>query len=31
MKEIVQERFGPPDSLQLLDAEKPDIGSGTCF
>jgi hypothetical protein len=28
MKAIVQERFGPPDSLQLLDAEKPDIGSG---
>jgi hypothetical protein len=29
MKAIVQERFGPPDSLQLLDAEKPDIGSAS--
>ena len=28
MTAIVQDRFGPPDSLQLLDAEKPDIGSG---
>jgi hypothetical protein len=28
MKSIVQERFGPADSPQLLDAEKPDIDSG---
>ena len=27
MKAIVQERFGPPDTLQLVDAEKPEIGS----
>jgi NADPH:quinone reductase-like Zn-dependent oxidoreductase len=28
MKAIVQERFGPPDTLQLVNAEKPEIGSG---
>jgi NADPH:quinone reductase-like Zn-dependent oxidoreductase len=28
MKAIVQERFGPPDSLQLVDADRPAIGSG---
>ena len=28
MKAIVQDRFGPPDTLQLADAEKPEIGSG---
>ena len=28
MKAIVQDRFGPPDTLQLVDAEKPEIGSG---
>ena len=27
MKAIVQDRFGPPDTLQLVDAEKPEIGS----
>jgi len=28
MKAVVQDRFGPPDTLQLVDAEKPEIGSG---
>jgi NADPH:quinone reductase-like Zn-dependent oxidoreductase len=28
MKTIVQEKFGPPDSLQLVDADRPEIGSG---
>ena len=28
MKAIVQDRFGPPDTLQLVDTEKPEIGSG---
>ena len=28
MKAIVQDRFGPPDTLQLADTEKPEIGSG---
>ena len=28
MKAIVQERFGPPDSLQLVERDKPEIGSG---
>jgi NADPH:quinone reductase-like Zn-dependent oxidoreductase len=28
MKAMVQDRFGPPDTLQLVDAEKPEIGSG---
>src|SRR6476619_738690 len=28
MKAIVQDRFGPPDTLQLVDAEKPEIGPG---
>src|SRR6476619_3932965 len=28
MKAIVQDRFGRPDTLQLVDAEKPEIGSG---
>ena len=28
MRAIVQERFGPPETLQLVDAEKPEIGSG---
>ncbi len=28
MKAIAQDRFGPPDTLQLVDAEKPEIGSG---
>jgi len=27
MKAIVQDRFGPPHTLQLVDAEKPEIGS----
>jgi NADPH:quinone reductase-like Zn-dependent oxidoreductase len=28
MKAIAQERYGPPDSLQLIDEEKAEIGSG---
>jgi NADPH:quinone reductase-like Zn-dependent oxidoreductase len=28
MKSIVQDHFGPPDTLQVVDAEKPEIGSG---
>ena len=28
MKAIVQDRFGPPDTLHLMDTEKPEIGSG---
>jgi D-arabinose 1-dehydrogenase-like Zn-dependent alcohol dehydrogenase len=28
MKAVVQDRFGPPDTLELVDAEKPEIGSG---
>ncbi len=28
MKAIVQERFGTPDTLRLLDADMPEIGSG---
>ena len=28
MKAIVQDRFGPPDTLRLLDTETPEIGSG---
>ena len=28
MKAIVQDRFGPPDTLQLADTEKPEIRSG---
>ena len=28
MKAIVQDRFGPPDTLQLVDAEKPQIDAG---
>jgi NADPH:quinone reductase-like Zn-dependent oxidoreductase len=28
MKAIVQDRFGPPDTLHLADIEKPEIGSG---
>ena len=27
MKAIVQERFGPPDVLQLVDTEVPEVGS----
>src|SRR3954454_1168623 len=27
MKAVVQDRFGPPDTLRLVDAEKPEIGS----
>jgi NADPH:quinone reductase-like Zn-dependent oxidoreductase len=27
MKAIVQERFGPPDSLQLVDLDQPEIGA----
>ena len=28
MKAVVQDRFGPPETLQLVDAERPEIGSG---
>ena len=28
MKAIAQDRFGPPDSLQLVDAERPEIAPG---
>lgn len=28
MKAIVQERFGPPDTLQFVDADTPAVGSG---
>ena len=28
MKAIVQDRYGPPDTLQLIDTEIPEIGSG---
>ena len=27
MKAVVQDRFGPPDTLQLVDADRPEIGS----
>ena len=27
MKAVVQDRFGPPDTLQLVDANRPEIGS----
>jgi NADPH:quinone reductase-like Zn-dependent oxidoreductase len=28
MKAIAQDRFGPPDTLRLVDAERPEIGPG---
>ena len=28
MKAIVQDRFGPPDALRMVDTEIPEIGSG---
>ena len=28
MKAIVQERFGPPDVLQLVDTDRPGVGAG---
>jgi NADPH:quinone reductase-like Zn-dependent oxidoreductase len=28
MKAIVQERFGPPDVLELVDTDPPEVGSG---
>jgi hypothetical protein len=28
MTAIVQDRFGPPDTLQLVDVSRPEIGSG---
>ncbi len=28
MKAVVQERFGPPDSLRMVEAGKPEIGAG---
>ena len=28
MKAIVQDRFGPPDTLRLVHADRPGIGSG---
>jgi len=27
MKAIVQERFGPPDALQLVDTDPPEAGA----
>ena len=27
MKAIVQERFGPPDVLQLVDTDPPEVGA----
>ncbi|HEY6743048.1 MAG TPA: alcohol dehydrogenase catalytic domain-containing protein, partial [Lapillicoccus sp.] len=27
MKAIVQERFGPPDVLRLVDADRPEVGA----
>jgi NADPH:quinone reductase-like Zn-dependent oxidoreductase len=27
MKAIVQERFGPPDALRLVDTDRPDVGA----
>jgi len=27
MKAIVQERFGPPDALQLVDVDLPEVGA----
>ena len=31
MKAIVQERFGPPDVLQLIDIDPPEVGPMTCW
>jgi hypothetical protein len=31
MKAIVQERFGPPDVLQLVDTDVPEVGAMTCW
>ena len=28
MKAIVQERFGPPEVLQLVDTDPPEVGAG---
>jgi NADPH:quinone reductase-like Zn-dependent oxidoreductase len=28
MKAIVQERFGPPDVIQLVDTDPPEVGAG---
>ena len=28
MKAIVQERFGPPDVLRLVDTDPPEVGAG---
>ena len=28
MKAIVQKRFGPPDVLQLVDTDLPEVGPG---
>jgi NADPH:quinone reductase-like Zn-dependent oxidoreductase len=28
MKAIVQERFGPPDVLRLVDTDLPEVGAG---
>ena len=28
MRAIVQERFGPPDILQLVDTDPPEVGAG---
>jgi len=28
MKAIVQERFGPPETLRLADVDAPEVGTG---
>jgi hypothetical protein len=30
MKAIVQERFGPPDVVRLVDTDLPEVGAGDC-
>ena len=31
MKAIVQERFGPPDVLRLVDSDLPEVGPTMCW